>query len=73
MPSIFSRLTGRDGTIRIKNKKGGNQGQLANQVAAKPKWDDAYLRKTVEPEEIYELTARCTEELKARGTDRKLL
>ncbi|KAJ6442982.1 LOW QUALITY PROTEIN: morphogenesis protein (Msb1) [Purpureocillium lavendulum] len=66
MPGLFSRLKARDG-LRSKKKQTGND--LANALPAKPKWDDAYTRKTVEPEEIHELLHYCTEELKARGLD----
>jgi hypothetical protein len=65
MPSLFSRLKGKDG--KSKSKKGANNDQLS-QLPAKPKWTDAYARTVIEPEEIQELIRRCTEELKARGT-----
>jgi hypothetical protein len=67
MPSIFSRLKGKDGS-RSKAKKKAQLDQLAESLPAKQRWDDAYARKVVEPEEIQELIRRCTEELKARGT-----
>ncbi len=66
MPSLFSRLKGRDG--KLKSKKGAHD-QLANQQPLKPRWDDAWTRKTIEPEEVQQLIRFCTEELKARGTD----
>lgn len=68
MPSLFSRLKGKDGASKLKSKKGGNLDQLVDQQPPKPRWEDAYARITVEPEEIQELIRRCTEELKARGT-----
>ncbi|KAJ0164728.1 hypothetical protein CTA2_360 [Colletotrichum tanaceti] len=64
MPSLFSRLKTKDGSK--KSNKGSNS-DAADQLSAKPKWDDAYTRKTVEPEEIQDLIRRCTGELKARG------
>ena len=64
MPGLFARLKARDGT---KSKKKHAMRDLAGSMPAKPKWDDAYTRKTVEPEEIHELVRCCTEELKARG------
>ncbi len=67
MPSLFSRFKGRDGPNKIKSKKHANPDHLADQAPPKPRWDDAFARKTVEPEEIDELIRRCTEELKARG------
>ncbi|KAK0384112.1 hypothetical protein NLU13_8201 [Sarocladium strictum] len=65
MPGLFSRLKGRDGKSKKKNAaNSGNDG-----LPKKPQWDDAYTRKTVEPEEIHELIRCCTEELKARALD----
>ena len=64
MPSIFSRLKGRDG--KSKSKKNANLG-LADQAPKKPRWEDAWTRTTVEPDEVQDLIRRCTEELKARG------
>jgi len=63
MPSLFSRLKGRDG----KGKKKNGLDDLANQQPQKPRWDDAWTRKTIEPEEVHELIRFCTQELKARG------
>lgn len=64
MPGLFSRLKGKDGG---KSKKKNAINDLADNVPSKPQWDDAWTRKTVEPEEIHELIRCCTEELKARG------
>lgn len=36
----------------------------------RPKWDDAWTRKEVEPEEVQELLRFCTQELKSRGMSR---
>ena len=33
----------------------------------KPRWDDAWLRTEVEPDEVRELLRGCTQEVKARG------
>ena len=63
MPGLFSRLKGNG---RLKSKK-GRLGQLADQQPQKPRWEDAWTRKTVEPEEVQQLIRFCTEELKARG------
>ncbi|EMR69007.1 putative morphogenesis protein [Eutypa lata UCREL1] len=65
MPSIFSRIRSKDG----KKSKKANLESLSHQLPNKPRWDDAYTRSSVEPEEIQELVRRCTEELKARGLD----
>lgn len=70
MPGLFSRLKQRDGA---KSKKKNAANDLTGSLPAKPKWDDAYTRKTVEPEEIHELIRCCTEELKARGMFTKAL
>ncbi|XP_044720013.1 morphogenesis protein (Msb1) [Hirsutella rhossiliensis] len=66
MPGFFSRLKGRDGAKSKKRNALDAPGGLQLQ---KPKWEDAYMRKTVEPEEIHELLHYCTAELKARGLD----
>jgi hypothetical protein len=63
MPGLFSRLKGNG---KLKSKKGALD-QLANQQPQKPRWDDAWTRRTIEPEEVQELIRFCTEELKARG------
>ncbi|EPE10241.1 morphogenesis protein [Ophiostoma piceae UAMH 11346] len=68
MANFFSRLKGKDGPAKSKSKKNG-AGPEAGLVPAKPQWEDAYTRKTVEPEEIHELVNLCTEELKARALD----
>ena len=67
MPSFFSRLKGRDGPSKIsKGKKDVQQADL-NDAPAKPSWDDAWTRKTVDPSEVQELLRGCTLELKSRG------
>ena len=66
MPSLFSRLKGRDGATKAKSKKQAQLDQLAA-LSQKPRWDDAWTRTTVEPYEIQELVRLCKEELKARG------
>ena len=65
MPSIFSRLKGKDGLTKSKSKKGVFDS--IDSQPQKPRWEDAYARKTVEADEIQELISRCTDELKARG------
>ncbi|PHH89755.1 hypothetical protein CDD83_5344 [Cordyceps sp. RAO-2017] len=66
MPGLFSRLKGRDG---VKSKKKNAVDNSLGSQPLKPMWEDAYARKTVEPEEIHELLHYCTSELKARGLD----
>ncbi|KAG5927914.1 hypothetical protein E4U42_001556 [Claviceps africana] len=65
MAGFLSRLKARDG---LRKKKNGVQ-DPANTGPLKPKWDDAYTRTSVEPEEVHELLHFCTAELKARGLD----
>ncbi|KAK4227480.1 hypothetical protein QBC38DRAFT_189134 [Podospora fimiseda] len=64
MPSLFSRLTGKDG----KKSKKGQLDDLAN-LPQKPRWDDAWARTNVDPEEVDELIHYCSAELKARALD----
>lgn len=64
MPGFFPRLKARDGAKSKKKNAFNAPGGLQVQ---KPRWEDAYTRKTVEPEEIHELLHYCTAELKARG------
>ncbi|TWU75352.1 hypothetical protein ED733_007014 [Metarhizium rileyi] len=65
MPGFLSRLKGRE----VLRKKRNNMQRFADSLPQKPKWDDAYTRPSVEPEEIHELLHICTAELKARGLD----
>jgi hypothetical protein len=62
MPSFFSRLKGKDGPS--KPKKGAPQA-MVNDLPR----EDAWTRKTVEPDEVQELLRGCTAELKSRGMD----
>jgi hypothetical protein len=66
MPSFLSKLTGRDGP-RNKSRKNSNLNHLTDQLPPKPKWEDAWTRKTVEADEVQELIKRCTKEIKDRG------
>jgi hypothetical protein len=61
MPSLFARFRGKDS----KKKNQLDSGKLP----VKETWDDAWTRKTVEPEEVQELIRLCTAELKARALD----
>ncbi|KAG8409006.1 hypothetical protein J3458_020010 [Metarhizium acridum] len=65
MPGFLSRLKGRE----VLRKKRNNLQGFTDSLPQKPKWDDAYTRPSVEPEEIHELLHICTAELKARGLD----
>lgn len=64
MPSLFSRIRGKDGKLRSK-KNGVVESTL--QLSNKPRWEDAYARTSVEPEEVQDLIHRCTIDLKSRG------
>ena len=68
MPSFFSKLKGKDGPTKLSksSKKNAAHG-TAEEAPAKPVWEDAWLRKTVAPEEVQELLKGCTLELKSRG------
>ncbi|KAI0014889.1 hypothetical protein F4780DRAFT_151630 [Xylariomycetidae sp. FL0641] len=71
MPGLFSRIRGKDGQGKSKKKHGSLD--LTHQLPNKPRWDDAYTRTFVEPEEVQELIRRCTEELKLRALDHPFL
>lgn len=65
MPGIFARINkARD--ARLKKKNAVND--LADSIPTRPKWDDAYTRDSVDPDEVDELIRCCTHEIKARGT-----
>ncbi|KAI2468715.1 DUF1708-domain-containing protein [Annulohypoxylon bovei var. microspora] len=68
MPSLFSRIRGKDGS-KLKSKKNAHLNDLTHQLSNKPRWEDAYTRTSIEPEEVQELIKICTEELKARALD----
>ncbi|KAI0473885.1 hypothetical protein GGR56DRAFT_666871 [Xylariaceae sp. FL0804] len=67
MPGLFSRMRGKDGQGKAKSKKNANLNPPTHQLSGKPRWEDAYARTTVEPEEVQDLIRCCTEELKARA------
>lgn len=68
MAGFFSRKK-KDDTYpgkTSKSKKGAVQDNTP-QPPVKPKWEDAWTRKSVEPEEVQELLRECTLELKSKG------
>lgn len=67
MPGLFSRLKARDGPAKVTKTKKGVPQPFANITPSKPRWEDAWTRTTVEPEEVQELLRGCTVELKSRG------
>ncbi|KAK2625486.1 hypothetical protein QTJ16_004798 [Diplocarpon rosae] len=70
MPSFFSRLKTKDGPSKV--KKGSQQPPL-DDAPAKPRWEDAWTRTSVDPEEVQELLRGCTVELKSRALDTPFL
>ncbi|KAJ1327530.1 Msb1/Mug8 domain-containing protein [Microdochium nivale] len=72
MPSLFSKIRGKDGLGKAKSKK-GNGDDSALQLPVRQRWEDAYIRTSVEPEEMQDLVRRCTAELKARALDHPFL
>ncbi|CCU81417.1 of RhoGap superfamily/morphogenesis protein (Msb1) [Blumeria hordei DH14] len=64
MPSFFSKLKGREGHAKHKERY-----PQVIEAAAKPQHEDAWLRKSVAPNEVQELLRGCVAEIKARGLD----
>lgn len=63
MPFFSSIFKNKDSA----SKKNANQNGVTEVAPQKPRWEDAWLRKDVEPEEVQELIRGCTHEMKARG------
>jgi hypothetical protein len=60
---FFSKLFGSDAKAKARK-----QADLGQKVAPpKPKWEEAWARTEVAPEEVHELIHICTHELKSRG------
>lgn len=49
------------------SKKKVKESDVVNGAPPKPKWEDAWQRTSVEPEEVAELLHGCTQEIKSRG------
>ncbi|KAF2850658.1 hypothetical protein T440DRAFT_517967 [Plenodomus tracheiphilus IPT5] len=65
MPFFKNVFKSKDGS-----RAGSKAGHNAEPVAPpKPRWEDAWSRKEVAPEEIQELVHVCTQEMKSRGLD----
>ena len=62
MPFFSSIFKGKDAAAKKREPNG-----TAPAVPAKPKWEDAWLRKEVDAEEVQELLRCCTYEIKSRG------
>lgn len=60
---FFSRVFKRDGASKARKNAD------ASQHVAPPKldWKEAWSRKEVAPDEVYELIHECTQEMKSRG------
>jgi len=72
MPFFSKVFRSKDGgavNAKTKSRKQSNLPELAPAPPPKPRWDDAWSRKDVEPEEIQELLRECTAELKSRGSN----
>lgn len=67
MPGLFSRLKSRDGPAKISKSKKSAAQAVSSLPPPKPRWDDAWTRTSVDPEEVQELLRGCTLELKSRG------
>ena len=63
MPFFSKVFKSKDGA----SKKNAKSNGMSEPVQVKPRWEDAWLRKEVEPEEIQDLLRGCTYEMKARG------
>ncbi|MCJ1436188.1 hypothetical protein MMC27_005566 [Xylographa pallens] len=64
MPFFSNIFKGRDASS---TKKQAQQNGPAPVAPPKPKWEDAWTRKDVEPEEVQELLRCCTYEIKSRA------
>lgn len=60
------RIKDRDGAV-AKSKKHAHTNGHTPLPPPKPRWDDAWLRKEVEPDEVQELLRGCVHEVKSRG------
>ena len=47
--------------------RSGSKAEASSEPAPRPRWEDAWSRKEVAPEEIQELVHVCTQEMKSRG------
>lgn len=67
MPFFKNVFKSKDGSRS--SSKGGKNGANNPVVPPKPRWQEAWSRKEVAPEEIQELINVCTRELKAKALD----
>jgi len=62
MPFFSNIFKGKDGHSKRHAKQNG-----IVEAPAQPRWEDAWQRKEVDPEEVQELLRYCTYEIKSRG------
>ena len=65
--SIFKRKEGAGTPFKAKTKRTAEQNGAPPVPPQKPQWEDAWLRKDVDPDEVQELLQGCTYEIKSRG------
>lgn len=53
--------------------RSGSKADASSEPAPRPRWEDAWSRKDVAPEEIQELVHVCTQEMKSRGRHTQFL
>lgn len=66
MAGFFSRKKKED-AVNGRSSKAKKGTVPAPLQPSKPKWEDAWARKSVDPEEVQELLRGCTLELKSKG------
>ncbi|KAA6416244.1 MAG: hypothetical protein FRX48_00964 [Lasallia pustulata] len=67
--SIFKRKEGAGTPFKAKTKRTAEQNGAPPVPPQKPQWEDAWLRKDVDPGEVQELLQGCTYEIKSRALD----
>ncbi|CAG8956851.1 hypothetical protein HYFRA_00012306 [Hymenoscyphus fraxineus] len=72
MVGFFSRKKGKDGPAKTSKNKKGQQSEV-EAAPPPPRWEDAWTRTSVDPEEVQELLRGCTIELKSRALDMPFL
>ncbi|KAI9751447.1 MAG: hypothetical protein M4579_006057 [Chaenotheca gracillima] len=75
MPGFFSKVfKGKEGnSTSPKSKRHAAPNAASDLAPPKPRWEDAWDRKEVEPEEVQVLLRMCTTELKSRALDMPFL
>ncbi|KAF2201109.1 hypothetical protein GQ43DRAFT_47046 [Delitschia confertaspora ATCC 74209] len=75
MPFFKNVFKSKEGGSRAASKAGKylDQADGGNVAQPKPRWEDAWSRKSVAPEEMQELIHVCTQEMKSRALDMPFL